>query len=58
MLSGEWAVPRIPVARLDFLGVSQSERDEFMAVFGQDIRILTRQDFPEEEEEEEMDVSA
>lgn len=47
MLSGERAVPRIPEDRLDFLGVSKLERDEFLMAFGQDIRQLSEQDFPQ-----------
>jgi hypothetical protein len=48
MVSGEWAVPRIPTARLDYLEVPQEDRDAFMTFFGQDIRILTIADFPAE----------
>lgn len=44
MVSNEWAVPRIPNTRLDYLEVSQSDRDNFMATFGQDIRTLTVSD--------------
>ena len=51
MLSEEWAVPRIPEFRLDFLGVSQSDRDEFLVAFGSDIRELGSTDFPVIEEE-------
>jgi len=51
MLSGEWAVPRIPTARLDALEVPQAERDAFLAAFGQDIRELTPADFPTPPEE-------
>lgn len=46
MLSGEWSIPRIPTAQLDFLGVPQAQRDSFIAMFGQDIRTLTHVDFP------------
>jgi hypothetical protein len=46
MKSGEWAVPKIPDARLDYVGVPQEEREAFLAVFGQDIRDLTADDFP------------
>lgn len=51
MLSGEWAVPRPPKSRLDFLGVSEAEQAAFVAAFGQDIRDLDSSDFPEPEEE-------
>mgnify|MGYP000941287672 CR=1 FL=1 len=51
MLSTEWAVPRIPESRLDYLGVTQEERDSFLAVFGTDIRTLTSEDFPVSPEE-------
>lgn len=51
MLSGEWAVPRIPEARLDYIGVPQEERDAFLAAHGQDIRDLTSEDFPAPPEE-------
>jgi hypothetical protein len=47
-ISGEWAVPRVPTSRLDFLGVSQDDRDQFLAAFGQDIRELDSTDFPVE----------
>lgn len=46
MLSGEWAVPRIPEDRLDYLDVPQQDRDNFLAAYGQDIRDLTSEDFP------------
>lgn len=46
MLSGEYAVPRVPAHLLDALGVSQAERDAFLELFGQDIRTLTGADFP------------
>ena len=45
MVSGEYAVPRIPNSRLDLIGVPQGDRDGFMSVFGQDIRELTMDDF-------------
>jgi len=51
MLSGEWAVPRIPQSRLDYLEVSAEDRTNFLASFGQDIRTLTAEDFPVIEEE-------
>jgi hypothetical protein len=47
MLSGEWAIPRIPQDRLDYLEVSQEDRDAFLAAFGQGIRDLTHEDFPQ-----------
>ena len=50
MLSGDWAVPRIPESRLDSIGVPQVDRDSFLAVYGQDIRDLCSSDFPVEEE--------
>lgn len=46
MLTGEWAVPRVPSKRLDIAGVPQEDRDAFMAAFGQDIRPLGPSDFP------------
>jgi hypothetical protein len=46
MLSGSWAVPKIPEARLDFVGVPQEDREGFNSVFGQDILTLGRDDFP------------
>ena len=51
MLTGEWAVPRIPNARLDHLEVPQGSRDAFMSAFGQDIRGLDSGDFPSTGEE-------
>jgi len=51
MLSGEWAVPRIPAARLDALKVPAEDRAAFLAVFGQDIRTLPSADFPAPPEE-------
>jgi hypothetical protein len=45
MTSGEWAIQRIPEPRLDYLDVSQENRDNFLAAFGQDIRELTSADF-------------
>jgi hypothetical protein len=50
MNSGEWAVPRIPESRLDFMGIPQETRDAFLATYGQDIRELSSEDFPSEEE--------
>jgi len=50
MLSGEWAVPRIPESRLDYVGVPQEDRDAFIAAFGQDIRDLTDAHFPVSEQ--------
>jgi len=51
MASGEWAVPRIPTERLDYIGVPQEDRDAFLSAFGQDIRELTSEDFPAPPEE-------
>jgi len=51
LVSGEWAVPRIPEVRLDALNVPASQRDAFLVAFGQDIRDLDRSDFPEPEED-------
>jgi hypothetical protein len=45
LLSGEWCVPRIPNARLDYVGVPDADRASFMAAFGQDIRPLQQEDF-------------
>ena len=45
MLSGEWAVPRIPTSRLDHLGVTQDSRNAFLSAFGNDIRDLGTSDF-------------
>ena len=53
MLSGEWAVDRIPETRLDYVGVPQEDRNTFIAAFGQDIRDLDSTDFPEPEVDEE-----
>lgn len=47
MLSGEWAVPRIPESRLDDLSVPQEDRDNFIAAFGQDIRDIDGFSFPQ-----------
>ena len=44
LLSGEWAVPRVPDSRLNYLSVPQADRAEFLAVFGNDIRTLTISD--------------
>lgn len=52
MLTGEFAVPRIPEARLDFMGVPQENRDAFIAAFGQDIRDLENDEFVIINEEE------
>jgi len=52
ILSGEWAWPRVPESKLNFLGVPQSERDAYLAAFGGDIRELTSADFPQPEPEE------
>jgi len=51
MISGEFAVPRIPTNILDSLGVTQEDRDAFIAAFGQDIRDLDNTAFPTIEEE-------
>ena len=48
MTSGEWAVPRVPEATLDHLGVPAEDRHGFLAVHGTDIRTLTSTDFPQE----------
>jgi hypothetical protein len=45
LVSGEWAVPRVPVYELDRFNVPQSERDSFLSAYGSDIRTLTRADF-------------
>ena len=47
LISGEWAVPRIPESRLDCISVTQEQRDAFLVAFGQDIRDLSNTDFPE-----------
>ena len=47
MTSGEFAVPRVPAALLDYIGVPEEDRIAFIAAFGQDIRPLTTTDFPE-----------
>jgi hypothetical protein len=45
-LDGEWAYPMNALStRLDYLDVSQENRDHFLAAFGQDIRELTSADF-------------
>ena len=46
MLTGEWAVPRVPTAILDYVGAPEEDRQGFLAVHGQDIRTLTSDDFP------------
>ena len=51
LVSGDWAVPRVPTARLDSLGVGEEDRAAFIAAFGQDIRVLESRDFPQPEEE-------
>ena len=63
MLSGEYAIPRIPTSRLDnagepvqidgvwtYPGIPEQERIDFITAHGQDIRELTEEDFPVEEE--------
>jgi hypothetical protein len=50
MLSGEWAVPRIPQERLDHLGIGEDVRGPFLAAYGNDIRELSPEDFPQPEE--------
>jgi hypothetical protein len=45
MLTGEWAVPRIPETRLDYVGVPQAHRNAFLQAFGSDIRDLSKSDF-------------
>lgn len=47
--SGEWAVPRIPNSRLDFIGVPQVDRDSFLTAYGQDIKSLENSDFTVQE---------
>lgn len=51
LLTGEWAVPRVPTDKLDLMGVPQEDRDAFLAAFGKDIRILSSADFPAPVEE-------
>ncbi len=64
MLSGEYAIPRIPQERLDdageliqvddvwvYSGIPVQERIDFMAAHGQGLRELTRDDFPSIEED-------
>ena len=46
MISGRWAVPRIPTVRLDSVGVGNEERGSFLAAYGQNIMALTPLDFP------------
>jgi hypothetical protein len=45
LASGGWAVPRVPTSKLDLVEVPQAERDAFLAVYGNDIRTLSRIDF-------------
>jgi hypothetical protein len=45
LVSGEWAVVRIPEARLDALNVPHTARAQFIQTFGQDIRVLEPVDF-------------
>lgn len=40
MVSGEWAVPRVPTASLDYVGTPELDRQGFLAVHGTDIRQL------------------
>ena len=47
MSSGEWAVPRVPTAMLDYVGAPEEDRAGFLAVHGTDIRTLTHADFPQ-----------
>jgi len=50
LLSGEWCVPRVPKARLDFIGVPEVDQQAFLNVYGGDTRELSRSDFPAEVE--------
>ena len=65
MLSGEYAIPRIQKERLDnagdliqvdgvwvYSGIPMQDRIDFITSHGQDIRELTRNDFPNIEEGE------
>jgi hypothetical protein len=45
MLSGEFAVSRVSLVTLDYVGVSVEDRNGFLAVHGQDIRELAPEDF-------------
>lgn len=50
LANGDWCVPRVEEEKLDRAGVTQAERDQFIAAYGQDIRTLTPADFPAEPE--------
>ena len=45
MTTGSYAVPRIPDKSLNALKVTQDNRDDFLAEYGQDIRHLSSNDF-------------
>jgi hypothetical protein len=49
MISGEWAVPRIPESTLDHLSVPAQTRAAFRLTFGQDIRQLDNTEFVSQE---------
>jgi len=51
LMTGEYAVPRIPKKLLDYVGVPQEDRDSFLNIFGQDIRTLNVNDFVQPVEE-------
>ena len=46
MSSGEWCVVRIQPNRLEALDVTSEEQSNFLAVYGNDIRVLSHEDFP------------
>ena len=52
LLTGEWAIPRIPDSRLDYVGVPQEDRNAFLVAFGQDIRWLEKSEFAQPPDEE------
>ena len=51
LISGEWAVQRIPEERLDLIGVPAVARAQFLAAFGQDVRALSENDIKQPIEE-------
>ena len=50
MLTGSWAVPKIPDERLDTMNMPTEQRQLFLMLFGQDILDLTYDDFIHNEE--------
>lgn len=57
MTTGEWAVPRVKQALLDYVGVPASERSAFLANYGADIRTLNNTDFVQPPSDEDGPVT-